>query len=99
VALALGCHLPMFGPVATRETLLAFARRMEALGFDSLWASDHVAIPHRIASRYPYIGPRAPGWSPVTAGQRTRAAWPRDPRCLPAAHARAREPEGQPAAR
>ena len=54
MALALGCHLPMFGPVATRETLLAFARRMEALGFDSLWASDHVAIPHRIASRYPY---------------------------------------------
>ena len=49
-----GCHLPMFGPVATRETVLAFARRMEALGYDSLWASDHVVIPHRIASRYPY---------------------------------------------
>ena len=49
-----GCHLPMFGPVATRETVLAFARRMEALGYDSLWASDHIVIPHRIASRYPY---------------------------------------------
>ena len=49
-----GCHLPMFGPIATRENVLAFARRMEALGYDSLWASDHVAIPHRIESRYPY---------------------------------------------
>jgi probable F420-dependent oxidoreductase len=49
-----GCHLPMFGPVATRETVLAFARRMEALGYDSLWASDHVVIPYSIQSRYPY---------------------------------------------
>lgn len=24
----IGCHLPMFGPMATRETVLAFARRM-----------------------------------------------------------------------
>jgi probable F420-dependent oxidoreductase len=49
-----GCHLPIFGPIATRENILAFARRMEALGFDSLWASDHVVIPTAIASRYPY---------------------------------------------
>ena len=49
-----GCHLPVYGPAATRETLLAFARRMEALGYDSLWASDHVVIPYAIASRYPY---------------------------------------------
>src|SRR3989449_432416 len=27
---------------------------MEALGYDSLWASDHVVIPWRIASKYPY---------------------------------------------
>jgi probable F420-dependent oxidoreductase len=50
----IGCHLPMFGPIGTRENVLAFARRIEALGYDSLWASDHVVIPHRIASRYPY---------------------------------------------
>ena len=50
----IGCHLPMFGPMATRETVLAFARRMEALGYDSLWASDHIVIPHAIASRCPY---------------------------------------------
>ncbi len=49
-----GCHLPVYGPAATREVLLGFARRMEALGYDSLWASDHVVIPYAIASRYPY---------------------------------------------
>jgi probable F420-dependent oxidoreductase len=40
--------------VARREPLIAFARRVEALGYDSLWVSDHVVIPWRIASRYPY---------------------------------------------
>ncbi|PYN06989.1 MAG: hypothetical protein DME02_13610 [Candidatus Rokuibacteriota bacterium] len=49
-----GCHLPVYGPAATRETLVGFARRAEAVGFDSLWASDHVVLPWRIASRYPY---------------------------------------------
>src|SRR5207245_2750073 len=49
-----GCHLPVYGPAATRDTLVGFARRAEALGYDSLWASDHVVLPWRIASRYPY---------------------------------------------
>jgi probable F420-dependent oxidoreductase len=53
-AIKVGCHLPVFGPAATRETLLGFARRAEALGYDSLWVSDHVVIPWRIESRYPY---------------------------------------------
>ena len=69
----IGCHLPMFGPIGTRHSVLTFARRMEALGYDSLWASDHVAIPHRIASRYPYsptgkfpIAPEVPFLEPLT---------------------------------
>src|SRR6266498_1965568 len=49
-----GCHLPVFGPAATRAGLLTFAREMERLGYDSLWASDHIVIPHAISSRYPY---------------------------------------------
>ena len=49
-----GCHLPMFGPIATRHNVLTFARRMEALGYDSLWASDHIVFPYTIRSRYPY---------------------------------------------
>jgi probable F420-dependent oxidoreductase len=50
----IGCHLPIYGPAATRDVLLGFARRMEALGYDALWVSDHVVIPYAIASRYPY---------------------------------------------
>ena len=50
----IGCHLPVFGPAATRETVLGLARRAEALGYDSLWVSDHVVIPWTIRSRYPY---------------------------------------------
>src|SRR3984893_4934361 len=49
-----GCHLPMYGPVGTRDNVLTFARRIEALGYDSLWASDHVVIPYRIDPQYPY---------------------------------------------
>lgn len=49
-----GCHLPMFGPLATRHNVITFARRMDALGYDSLWVSDHVILPWTIRSRYPY---------------------------------------------
>lgn len=69
-----GCHLPVYGSAATRDTLLGFARRMEALGFDSLWASDHIVIPFAIGSRYPYgadgafpLAPDAPFLEPLTA--------------------------------
>ena len=49
-----GYHLPIWGPLATRETLMTVARHVETLGFDSVWASDHVVIPFQIRSRYPY---------------------------------------------
>jgi probable F420-dependent oxidoreductase len=69
----IGCHLPMFGSIGTRESVLTFARRMEALGYDSLWASDHVVIPYRIESRYPYsptgefpLAPDVPFLEPLT---------------------------------
>jgi probable F420-dependent oxidoreductase len=50
----IGAHLPVFGPAATREGLLLAARRLESLGYDSLWVSDHVVVPGQIRSRYPY---------------------------------------------
>ena len=49
-----GCHLPVYGPATRRDVMLGFATRMEALGFDSLWVSDHVIVPYTIRSRYPY---------------------------------------------
>ena len=50
----IGAHLPVYGAAATREGIMLVARRVEALGFDSLWVSDHVVIPWEIRSRYPY---------------------------------------------
>jgi len=58
-----GCHLPVYGPAATRDVLLGVARRLEALGYDALWVSDHIVIPWRIESRYPYS---ATGAFPLT---------------------------------
>jgi probable F420-dependent oxidoreductase len=50
----IGCHLPVYGGAATRDGVLRVARRLEELGYDSLWVSYHVVIPWTIASRYPY---------------------------------------------
>lgn len=52
----LGVHLPQVGPNATREGVLALARRAEELGFDSLWVSDHVVVPRQIRGQYPGAG-------------------------------------------
>jgi probable F420-dependent oxidoreductase len=59
----IGVHLPHVGPQATREMLLEFAPRMEALGYDSLWVSDHVVIPRHYESRYPYNPSGELGWT------------------------------------
>jgi probable F420-dependent oxidoreductase len=49
-----GVHLPNFSQLSGREPTIAVARRAEELGFDSVWASDHVVLPARVESRYPY---------------------------------------------
>jgi probable F420-dependent oxidoreductase len=42
-----GVLLPHFGPHATRERLLEATRRIEQLGFDAVWARDHLVFhPH-----------------------------------------------------
>lgn len=50
----IGLHLPHVGPLANREALIEFARFAEERRFDSLWVSDHVIVPRKITSRYPY---------------------------------------------
>ncbi len=42
------------GPLATRENVVEAARRAETLGYDSIVVTDHIVIPRRIESRYPY---------------------------------------------
>jgi probable F420-dependent oxidoreductase len=50
----LGLHLPHFGPLATAEVLERVIDTCERVGLDSVWVGDHVVIPERIESRYPY---------------------------------------------
>jgi probable F420-dependent oxidoreductase len=71
---AIGCTLPTSGANADAGALRALAQAAEALGYDSIWVSDHVVIPAQIASPYPYspdgafrLGPRAPYLEPMTA--------------------------------
>ena len=54
MAVEFGVHLPQLGRNADRETLLTFAREVDALGVESAWTSDHIAWPRDIQSRYPY---------------------------------------------
>ncbi len=50
----IGVRLPGAGPLASRENLERIARWAEALGFHSAWVSDHVIMPERVDSSYPY---------------------------------------------
>lgn len=50
----IGLTIPTRGPLATPQGVEAFARRAEELGFAHLAVPDHVVVPRRIASRYPY---------------------------------------------
>jgi len=57
--------LPGAGPLATSEALLSVATLAESLGFDSLWVTDHIAIPAQSASAYPYSVDHKAPWSPT----------------------------------
>src|SRR5207253_921199 len=69
-----GCTLPTSGPAADAAALRGLAQAAEGLGFGSLWVSDHVVIPARIESPYPYtpdgrfqLGPTGSYFEPLTA--------------------------------
>ncbi len=50
----IGFMLPMFGDMATHENMFAMAQLAEERGFESVWAPDHVIMPTRIKTSYPY---------------------------------------------
>jgi len=71
-ALPIGCTIPTSGPVADPNAFGALAQAAEDLGFDSIWISDHVVVPERITSSYPYspdgrfpVSPAQPYWDPI----------------------------------
>ena len=52
--MGIGCVYPNRGPMATPANLLRFAQTAEALGFDTIWTSDHIVVPTAVQSFYPY---------------------------------------------
>lgn len=50
----IGFMLPMFGPMATHENMFEMAQLAEERGFESVWAPDHIIMPTRITTSYPY---------------------------------------------
>lgn len=50
----IGVVLQQSGRSAGRQTLMDAVRRAEALGYDSVWVGDHVVLPWRVSSTYPY---------------------------------------------
>lgn len=53
----IGIHLGNNGASASASSIATLAARAEELGFDSVWVSDHIAIPTQIESTYPYGPP------------------------------------------
>ncbi len=52
----IGLILPNYGPEATRYGILDSALAAEKLGFDSIWLTDHLALPSkRCRTIRPYI--------------------------------------------
>lgn len=49
-----GAHIFGVGPLAEPETLAQLARRAEELGYHSVFLADHIIVPRRLASTYPY---------------------------------------------
>lgn len=48
----IGVVIPHTGPLAEPRFVVNFCRRAEEVGFDTLWAADHLAVPQQIASTY-----------------------------------------------
>jgi probable F420-dependent oxidoreductase len=58
----IGAKVPNSGPLPLELGIPAMARRLEAAGFESLWVSDHVAMPETIRSRYPFSADGVATW-------------------------------------
>ncbi len=63
--LKIGAKLQNSGPLPLERGIPELARALEDAGFDSVWVSDHIVLPGRIESHYPFA---ADG----------RATWPSD---------------------
>ena len=64
MALEFGTTLPCQGPLAHPESLAQLALRAQELGFESVWAPDHVVLPIAVeGGTYPYTADGSPPWA------------------------------------
>jgi probable F420-dependent oxidoreductase len=57
-----GAKVPNSGPLPAEIGIPEMARVLEAAGFASLWVSDHVIMPERFSSRYPFAADGRANW-------------------------------------
>lgn len=50
-----GIALPNYGPAPSRQSILDTTQAAEALGFHSVWLTDHLAIPQEYAARFGHL--------------------------------------------
>jgi probable F420-dependent oxidoreductase len=62
----IGAKLPNTGPLPLERGIDNLARELEAAGADSIWVSDHVVLPAKIASHYPFAADGRATWSSET---------------------------------
>jgi probable F420-dependent oxidoreductase len=61
-----GIRIPGAGPWAGPDAISEVSRYAEKIGFDSLWMTDHVALPTKVETPYPYTSDGKFLWSPDT---------------------------------
>jgi probable F420-dependent oxidoreductase len=66
-AVEIGVRLPQIGSQATLGAVIEVARAAESMGYDSIWVSDHIALPVDYSPNYPFtptgifpVAPEAP---------------------------------------
>jgi probable F420-dependent oxidoreductase len=70
-----GFGIPTRGPLANQDDIRTIARRGEELGFRYLCVSDHIVIPRKIASTYPYSPDGTPTFTGECLEQLTLLTW------------------------
>lgn len=61
-----GIRIPGAGPWAGPEAIAEISQFAEKAGFDSLWMTDHVALPTKVDTPYPYTSDGKFLWAPET---------------------------------
>jgi probable F420-dependent oxidoreductase len=61
-----GAVIPNSGPLPLERGTASMATALEQAGFASLWVSDHIVLPTRMGSRYPFAADGRATWPSTT---------------------------------